>query len=289
MISVITIAHNRAGLIGATIRSVLAQSETEFEYLVLDDGSEDDTAAVVSAFSDPRISYERRTHCGRLSILRNAALRRACGAFIAWIDSDDLWEPDHLRKQLAAFTDMPEAGFVFTGVELFGPDGVRQRKTYAGYHDTSSTRFFADVAGNRLAVYPSSLMIRKTCLEQNGEYDESFAGGDADFMMRLAYHCRGRVVPEILTRIRVHPGNHSRSHAAEAHLESCTTLRKLYGQGAIGFWKYRKVAAFHLRWAAVHLRISGKRDAARRLLLQSLALNPMAWRTYKTLIASIGT
>jgi glycosyltransferase involved in cell wall biosynthesis len=288
MISIVTLTHNRAGLIGETIRSVLAQTETEYEYLVLDDGSEDDTASVVSGFDDSRISYVRLPHCGRLSVLRNAALQRTSGDFIAWIDSDDVWGPEHLRNQLAALGDSAEAGFVFTGVELFGPEGVRQQLSYATHDRHAASAFFRAVVSNRLAIYPSSLMFRRSCLEHTGGFDEAMTGGDTDFMMRLAFHFPGRVVPEILTRIRIHPGNHSASHAAEAHLECRATLHRLRDRGAIGFLEYRQVAAFHLRSAARHLRLAGRRKEARRLILESLSLNPAAWKSYRALFAVLG-
>ena len=288
MISVITLTYNRARLIGETIRSVLGQSETDFEYLVVDDGSEDDTAAVVSGFSDARLRYLRLPHTGRLSSLRNTALHQSQGAFIAWIDSDDLWEPDHLRRQLDTLRDDPQAGYVFTATTLFGPEGAERRTAYAGRYRRETIRVFPELVANRLAIFPSSLMFRRSCLESTGFMNETMTGGDADFMLRLASHCRGRFVSEYLTRIRMHPGNHSLSHAAEAHLECRASLRSLRARRAIGFFIYRKVAAFHLRAAAGHFLQEGKRQPAWQLILQSLALNPLAWRTYLVLFGGWG-
>src|SRR5687768_7324152 len=95
LVSVVTCTYNRGHLIGETIRSVLAQTWQNFEYIIVDDGSTDNTLLVVESFHDARIRYipHERTG-GHLSRLRNVAHNQCKGDFIAYVDSDDLWEPD---------------------------------------------------------------------------------------------------------------------------------------------------------------------------------------------------
>src|SRR5262245_21706236 len=93
LVSVLLPTFERAGLVGEAVASVLAQTCTDFELLVIDDGSTDDTAAVVRGFIDPRVSYLERKHGGIAAAL-NTGLAQARGRLIARIDSDDRWLPD---------------------------------------------------------------------------------------------------------------------------------------------------------------------------------------------------
>lgn len=103
VVSVITPAYNAARFIGEAMASVQAQSLTDWEMVVADDASSDDTAAIVEAASrqDPRIRLVRREGNGGSGPARNAALAVARGRFIAFLDSDDLWLPDKLERQVA--------------------------------------------------------------------------------------------------------------------------------------------------------------------------------------------
>src|SRR5262245_47952240 len=95
-VSVVTCTYNRAHLIGETIRSVLAQSFQDFEYIIVDDGSDDRTEDVVRSIPDKRIHYFYLPHSGRLSTLRNLSHSKCAGEFIAYVDSDDIWDPHKL-------------------------------------------------------------------------------------------------------------------------------------------------------------------------------------------------
>ncbi|HEV3459837.1 MAG TPA: glycosyltransferase family A protein, partial [Thermoanaerobaculia bacterium] len=99
-VSIVVPTFNRAGLLAETIASVLEQTFADFELLVVDDGSVDDTREVVQAIADPRVDFLPMSHCGNLSILRNAGISKAQGSFVAFLDSDDLWREDKLAAQL---------------------------------------------------------------------------------------------------------------------------------------------------------------------------------------------
>jgi glycosyltransferase involved in cell wall biosynthesis len=104
--SVVIPAYNRADVLGDAIRSVLAQTEQDFEIVVVDDGSADDPARVVASFADPRIRLHRQVNRGG-GAARNAGIDLARGCFIAFLDSDDAYLPDHLAamRRLLAGTD----------------------------------------------------------------------------------------------------------------------------------------------------------------------------------------
>lgn len=106
-VSVVIPTYNRAALLGRSIRSVLGQSYKDFELIVIDDGSTDETSHVVADFADPRIRYLPLPHNTGAGAARNAGVRVARGKFLAFQDSDDEWLPSKLAKQISAFESGP--------------------------------------------------------------------------------------------------------------------------------------------------------------------------------------
>lgn len=141
LVSIIMPSYNTAGFIKETIDSVLAQSYTDWELIIVDDCSTDDTDAVVARFADPRIRYLKNQCNSGAAVTRNRALREAKGRWIAFLDSDDLWEPEKLEKQIAF---MEEHGYAFSytnyreidetskplGVQVTGPRRITKAGMY---------------------------------------------------------------------------------------------------------------------------------------------------------------
>jgi len=125
-VTVITPAYNAAARVGETIRSVQAQSLGDWEMLIADDASEDATAALVeeAARADPRITLIRCAANGGSGAARNAALSRAKGRYIAFLDSDDLWLPEKLARQTAFMVDSGCA-LSYTAFRRISADGQR--------------------------------------------------------------------------------------------------------------------------------------------------------------------
>ena len=122
MVSIITPSYNTARFIGDTIRCVLAQTYTDWEMIIVDDCSTDDTDAVVAGFSDLRIRYLKNEKNSGAAVSRNRALREAKGKWIAFLDSDDLWEPDKLEKQIR-FMEEKGCHFSYTNYREIDDDG----------------------------------------------------------------------------------------------------------------------------------------------------------------------
>ncbi|MBC1564867.1 glycosyltransferase family 2 protein [Listeria booriae] len=124
MISIIMPAHNAEAHIQAAIDSVLAQSWTDFELLILDDCSTDQTVALVQAYTDPRIRlYMLEENLGAAGT-RNYGIRQAKGRYIAFLDSDDCWKPKKLELQ-RAFMQENKAALSYTAYDVMSPDGER--------------------------------------------------------------------------------------------------------------------------------------------------------------------
>jgi len=117
LISIITPVYNSEKYIGETIKSVLAQTYANWEMLIADDCSTDNTASIVQQFNDPRIKYFRLAQNAGAAVARNEALEIAQGKYIAFLDADDMWKPEKLEKQLA-FMIENTIGFSFTGYEV---------------------------------------------------------------------------------------------------------------------------------------------------------------------------
>ena len=100
LVSIIVPTYNRGHLIGETIQSVIDQSYKNWELIIVDDGSKDNTKERIEGFNDDRLRYYFIEHCGIIGAVRNRGMNNARGEYIAFLDSDDLWQPDKLDYQL---------------------------------------------------------------------------------------------------------------------------------------------------------------------------------------------
>lgn len=219
LVSVILPTFNRSRVLGRAIQSVLAQTFSELELIIVDDGSADDTASLVAAIKDPRIRYIR--HSGNLgaAAARNTGIRAAASEWLAFQDSDDEWLPDKLEKQWAAARGAPGmviyCGFRRRRGESFfytPHKGIRQRE--------------GDVLGELLLgnfVSTQTILIRKELLEEIGGFDDSLPRlQDWDVAIRLAMKYPFRLVDEPLVRVNHSPD--SISEQDEAQLEALTII-----------------------------------------------------------------
>jgi len=284
-VSVITVTYNRASMISRALRSVLNQSFTDFEYLIIDDGSGDNTKEIIEGIADPRIRYIRVPHSGRISFLRNHGIKESSGEMIAFIDSDDCWSENKISIQVEALIKNAAAGFAFSDVELVWNDDQKKRISYLpGGNDIGSRNYFPGMIRGSLPVYPSSLIFRRSCLDAVGLIDEKMIAGETDFMTRLFYYYEGVYINQPLVWIRKHERNHSSSHIIEAHAENLQTLNYFYKKKEIGIVMHRKLSAFHHRSIAKYMsRLSNKKDALNHFV-KSILLNPLDVRNISGII-----
>ncbi|MBU7007217.1 glycosyltransferase family 2 protein [Phosphitispora fastidiosa] len=122
LVSIITPVYNSEKYIGETIKSVLSQTHQNWEMLITDDCSKDNTAEVIKQIIDPRIKYFKLEKNSGAAIARNRALEKAQGRYIAFLDADDMWKSEKLEKQLA-FMVKNSIGFSFSGYEILRDGG----------------------------------------------------------------------------------------------------------------------------------------------------------------------
>lgn len=184
-VSVILPAYNVAAYIEESIASILAQTFNDFEIVVVDDGSTDDTAAIVERYAahEARIRLVRQPN-GGISAARNQAMRHASGEIMATIDSDDLWEPEFLEAQVSILDANGEIDLVTTNALYLGSrlDGQAVRP----YPDPRPAPDLAQILTDENSVFTMTV-FRRRVFETIGGFDEQFrTNEDYEFWVRAA-------------------------------------------------------------------------------------------------------
>lgn len=213
-ISVIIPTYNRADELPRAVASVLEQTRSAFEILIVDDGSQDQTDEVVAHLPGP-IRYLRQENEGA-SVARNRAMEASEGSLVAFLDTDDRWDPRKLEIQIEAMARHPQAGWSATNmvvvdqsgehlegapgleraVPVFGDVGMHPGEWFASQlplstlEDYSAPVFAGDAFGlllNGNFVFPSTLMLQRGLMEEVGLFDPDFRrAGDNEYALRLA-------------------------------------------------------------------------------------------------------
>jgi teichuronic acid biosynthesis glycosyltransferase TuaG len=206
LISIITPAFKAAGVIRETVASVQAQTHSQWEMLIAEDCGPDETRDVVRelAQGDPRIILVEPDKNGGPAIARNHALARAKGRWIAFLDSDDMWMPDKLERQLAFHRANPDAVLTFTGFRRISDNGARE----GGYISVPPTLTYCELLGNT-AIATSTVLVDR---EKSGDFTMRKTYYD-DFACWLALLKGGKIakgLDEDLMRYRVMDASVSR-------------------------------------------------------------------------------
>ena len=200
VISVIVSTYNGAAYLAEALASVRAQDYRPVELIVVDDGSNDASPEIAASFR-PSVRL-MQAHQG-LAVARNAGLAAATGTLIAFLDQDDWWETDKLRRQAAYLAEHPEV------------DGVLTQQRYFLSPGTGTPLWLKPelLEDNQPGNTPSTLLARKALFERLGSFNpELELASDADWFMRAqAAGAKFYELPAALTHRRVHPVNHARS------------------------------------------------------------------------------
>ena len=198
LISTIIPVYNGSKYISRAIESILEQDHPNMEIVVVDDGSTDDTAAVVNQFNAP-VCYFYQENSG-IAATMNHGIKRAKGDFFSFLDSDDYWLPGKTSKQLKALRQKPEVDMVFGHIKQFYTPGLsgEYRNKYA-------------CPENPAPGYNSgSMLIRRTSFFKVGLFDEKFATGSFnDWYMRAGVAgLQSVMLPDVFYMRRIHDANH---------------------------------------------------------------------------------
>lgn len=208
-VSVILPTYNAAQYLEKAIESILSQSFHDFELIIIDDGSTDQTPQILAQQTDPRVTVLRQSNQGLPKALNNA-IRCACGQYLARQDADDKSLPLRLEKQVNFLDSHTEYALVGTWAQIATPIGLSNRQLL---HPQSNGQLQVQLLTNNQFAH-SSVMIRTKCLESIGLYSEDpdhFPPEDYDLWLRIAKKYRVANIPEILLEYFEAPNSISRT------------------------------------------------------------------------------
>lgn len=228
-VSVVVATHNQAHWLGEAIGSVRAQTFGDWELLVADDGSTDDTPAVVASFADGRVRHLPAARAERAAA-RNRGVAAAAGELVAFLDADDAWHPEKLARQVAALAAAPEAAACYAA-SRFVDEGGRPLPVRKPLRAHAGRLFPRLVRGNFIIL--ASMVVRRRALDAVGGFDATlpvYGCEDWDLWLRLARRDPFVAVDAELVRYRVHGGNTRPEQVAASGL---AVLDRLYADPAV--------------------------------------------------------
>jgi glycosyltransferase involved in cell wall biosynthesis len=290
-VSVILPTYNRLVYLQNAFRTVLEQTWSDWELLVLNDGSSDGTSAWLDTIEDTRVRVFSRPHTGAVSALRNAGIAESRGEWLAFLDDDDAWHPEKLERQMALHRSHAEWRWSYTAVTSIDssgrpipPNPNRPWRPLAG-------RIVLPVLTIEASIALPSVVVHRDLLARVRGFDErlDFAM-DYDLWLRLARQAEVGVLDDELTFVRSHLGSRT-AHQPGVNI----AFVRVYEKFAVGATSSEREIcrcrqAFHevrlsRQWLAL-----GQRKQACNALFRAIRLRPFypwAWRTVaKTLVGS---
>jgi glycosyltransferase involved in cell wall biosynthesis len=207
MVSVVIPTFNRASFLPDAVRSVLEQTHRDLELIVVDDGSTDDTPAVLARFPAECLQVIRIPYSGSAAHARNVGVARAKGRFVAFLDSDDVWLPTKLERQLAALREAPKCRWSYTLFDHIDERGAAMAPLKGGVGKAISGMVLASMITEEALVMVQSVVAEATLVREVGGFDETpELREDLDLCFRMAARSETCAVNEHLLRVRHHAG-----------------------------------------------------------------------------------
>ena len=281
-VSILMSVYNNDRFLSAAIDSMLCQTFTDFEFLILDDGSTDRSAEILRSYAaqDARIRLTRRENRGLTRSL-NELLSQAQGEFIARMDADDIALPDRLARQVEFLQNSPQIVCVGTAQDWIDEDGDK-------LHHWQPTGDNAELqalmlSGQNHLCHPSALIRREAMLKVGG-YDESLRSAqDLDLWLKLGELGELSNLPEVLLRYRVHSDSVSEKQATQQNQNALLACERAWQRRGIRghyapsrAWRHQFIV--QCGW---QLWMSGRRDKAIRYglrAIKAIPLNLEGWR-----------
>jgi glycosyltransferase involved in cell wall biosynthesis len=276
-VSVIVPTFNRLKFLKPAIESVYAQTFPDWEIVIADDGSAEETLHYLGSIAGPRARVIRLTHSGNPSRVRNTAVAASTGRYLAFLDSDDVWAPEKLDRQLVALRGNPQSQWSYTAVCHIDEDGtlIPKKRTAP---PAPEGWIFKELLTLAIGIAMPTVMTERHLFEKAGGFDERQRFGEFhDLCLRLALAGQVVVVREQLCAVRVHTEHYSsdrisdqagwlqlyekmagivpnaelRAHCTRMRAETSLSLAKAYGaagrHGAAGS-TLRKAFGFSWRY-----------------------------------------
>jgi glycosyltransferase involved in cell wall biosynthesis len=242
LVSVILPTYNRADFLGRSVRSVLNQTFSDFELIIVDDASTDHSKEVIDAFNDQRLIYLEHEQNRGGSAARNTGIKAAGGKFIAFQDSDDEWLPEKLEKQIRILADSPpEVGAVYTGFWRF--QGGDKEYIPGPAHRVKEGQIHRELLKANF-ITTQAAVVKKECFQKAGMFDETLPRlQDWELFLRISKYYEFLYIPEPLVHSFFTEGCISSKPKAlveaieiilKKHLEDYKTHPEAYANQLIG-------------------------------------------------------
>ncbi len=206
-VSIIIPNYNYAAYVGAAIESVLAQTYKNFEIIVVNNGSVDNSLEIIKGFGQ-KIILINQPNMGQ-SGARNAGLAKSTGELLAFLDADDLWEPTKLEKQIALLRE--DTQLIYSGLMRFDSRSGRSLSLELPIYKGNCAPFFVENPGTAVVLGgESTALFSRELLYKVGGFDPNLSiSAGWDFFRRCSFFTNFDFTPEVLTRYRIHESNMS--------------------------------------------------------------------------------
>ena len=284
LVSIVIATYNRATMLRESIQSVIDQTYTNWELIIVDDGSSDDTRNVLESIKDSRVRSHFAAHTGLLGKVRNIGIRDSTGELIAFQDSDDLWSPDKLALQIALLHKHPQAAYVLSSSEQFGENATPTPE----YENVLVGRLFTPLFEEKKFHFcGTSLIFRKEVSEALGLLDESSRMmRELFYFLRMSAKFEGIFSNKRLVKVRRHKSNTSNQYQIDAHFASLQILESLFKENIISSRQLSRLKSDYLYRIGLYQSESDPREA-RKTFLQSLMHKPTRLKTYGRILQTL--
>ena len=223
-VSIVIPTYNRADLVRQAVASVIAQSWQDWELIVVDDGSNDETVAALEALGEQRLRVLAEPHCGHVARLRNIGAKAARGEYLAFLDADDVWLPQKLELQLRALAGRPGC-WSYAAHELINSEG-RRTPLRAGRFEAVSGRITSELLMGATGATVITWLVPRILFENLGGFDENLSlREDFDLALRLSESADAAPISDVLALVRDHGARKTRS-AADQYLKTAIVYQR---------------------------------------------------------------
>lgn len=282
-VDVIIPAYNAAKYLPQALDSLLAQTFTDWQAVLVDDGSTDNTHDIAVRYQilfGPKLTYLRQENRG-LPAARNTAIRHSSSPLLALLDSDDIWLPNRLADSVSALAALPDAALAYGGITLIDAEG-HPGQSFTGTPANAATRIAPQIYTREIHLPCPTVTFRRSAVDQVGLFDETMrATEDRDMWFRIASKYEAVFIPKLIALYRVSPQSMSTDpdRMLRAQLQF---IRKHYGSPGTTF-RLRQIAlARAFRQRAEALRKHGQSWPALASSLRALTLYPFDFSNLRT-------
>lgn len=280
-VSVVIATYNTAQFLEQAVCSIIEQSVKPLEIIIIDDGSRDDTKAIVTALNHPKVRYCYQTNQGQTAA-KNRGLALCRGEFIAFCDADDYWHPQKLEEQLPYFSN-PRVGVVYSEIDTINAEGVL---TTPNNHET---RFSGKVTQQLMVenfVPFGTAIIRRQCYETLSGFNQSYAMGiDWDLWLRYSLVWEFAYCPKKTYIYRIWGGQMSNNHRGRYSnaRKILANFIKLHRQQLKPLWIAHAWSDMNIKEATILWKKEQRVIAPLRLYITGLAYRPLSvfgWKSF---------